>query len=105
MIHLIYLSFIVLLTITYIFITRKELSVVEDYESKCKELFNAIDELNTRCCDILQNEIYSDEPIVRALVDSIKHATEVFSTVSKEYVISVEPPEPPKWLNSYRENK
>ena len=71
------------------------------YSSRYVIVINSIDNLNSSCCRILENEIYSDEPVVRELIDSIKATGEILYDISAEYYISEEAPDKPEYFKSY----
>jgi len=71
------------------------------YSSRYKIVIESIDSLNSSCCRILENEIYSDEPVVRDLIDSIKNTGENLYSISSEYYLTEDAPEKPEYFKNY----
>jgi archaellum component FlaF (FlaF/FlaG flagellin family) len=76
----------------------------ERVETIIQDMHQHLDDLHTSAVDILSKDIYSDEPMVRVLVDLLKNLENYLKDIDDTLYFTDETPEPPKKMGGYFQN-
>tara|TARA_R110000744_G_scaffold9052_3_gene29445 strand:+ start:871 stop:1188 length:318 start_codon:yes stop_codon:yes gene_type:complete len=60
----------------------KSLDTITSYEESTENIFNALSGLNESVNNVLQNEIYSNDPVIVGFVESIKNVEQFMIEIS-----------------------
>lgn len=97
----IFLVVLIFLLISSIYVNIRLNEEIERLDKVYEGLFEYLNLLNNMCATVLNHEIYSNEPVIRAFISVLKDTQTALLQVNEEFVFEDETPKEIETLKGY----